>query len=461
MHTLRCPVRILTLFALLEIACSPEPPPDMLGPPADAGATDVGADAGPPAPSCTLELSGPSRVSAGGRLELGFAASSGAEPSYELPEGWRVLSDERGLTIRTAYDSVGELTLTAHARCGEERASATLSVRVEAPRWRTLGDWSQGLDTNPGLRQLGSLLLDPADPESILLYGGFSAERQGYVQELWAFDTARARWEMVADVSRPDMFGGETIAPIPGEPAFLATDAYSGWDGTGTDYSLFRVDYEGESMGSRPLPVQGGPKSGSFGGALSYVPHLDRYLLACGMGEERTHCGVGLFDLSTGAYERVEVPGDGPSGRYGFAFAYDEENRRLILFSGGQEPSRGNPVNAAADVWSLDLGERPFRWTRIELENPPGRRNACFAFDSAGARLFVWGGTPNAQDVLDGLQVLELDPGRERWVRLDLPNAPAARSSCGGTFDLAKGRALFGFGNTREEVFVDLHALEL
>lgn len=40
------------------------------------------------------------------------------------------------------------------------------------------------------------------------------------MQELWAFDTERTRWEMVADASRPDTFGGETFDRAMGRALF-------------------------------------------------------------------------------------------------------------------------------------------------------------------------------------------------------------------------------------------------
>ena len=110
--------------------------------------------------------------------------------------------------------------------------------------------------------------------------------------------------------------------------------------------------------------------------------------------------------------------------------------------------SRDDQVNAAQDAWALDLSATPPAWSKLAPagDAPPGRRNGCVMHDPVGRRLFVYGGTPDARTNLEGLWVLSLEPGREEWTKLDLPNAPPVRSS-GFGFATPDGGVACGFGN--------------
>jgi hypothetical protein len=145
----------------------------------------------------------------------------------------------------------------------------------------------------------------------------------------------------------------------------------------------------------------------------------------------------------------TKLEGKGPSPRYGAFYAFDEPSRRLVVCSGAQAAkSADDQVNAAKDAWALDLAATPPTWSKLAPagDAPPGRRNGCVMHDPIGRRLFVFGGTSDAATTREGLSVLDLEPGREGWTRLELANTPPPRSS-GFGFATPEGGVACGFGN--------------
>lgn len=123
---------VFPVVLLTACSASPEPLPGIDRP--DAGSADLSTDAGPPpVAECAIALRGPARASAGGRVRLELDTSAEATLSFGLPADARVTVDGRTATVRLGYGSVGSLTVSAHARCGEQEASAEHVVQVEMP----------------------------------------------------------------------------------------------------------------------------------------------------------------------------------------------------------------------------------------------------------------------------------------------------------------------------------------
>jgi hypothetical protein len=102
-------------------------------------------------------------------------------------------------------------------------------------------------------------------------------------------------------------------------------------------------------------------------------------------------------------------------------------------------------------------------WTLIaegEAEGvPPGRRNGCMVFDHDLTRLYVFGGTPDAQTSAPGLFVFDARPGQERWALLNRADEPDLRSSGFGYYDPATQQVVMGFGNSTSAVYADFNFL--
>lgn len=398
-------------------------------------------------------------VRAGGRLDLAIPEEVPVEAlELSLPDRWRsTITPDRRLTVRTST-AIGRRHLVVQRSCPNDHRQATIEVEVEPVFWSTLGSWNPSVDP-PGFQQLPELWVDPNFGARVLLFGGYSEDN--YPRELWSYSLERSVWERRAG---PEVIPEHTsgrAAPLREGGGVLFLDGFSGWPGFGTTFTLARMEYGDEGVRWTRLEVADAPVMASYGGAFVLDRATGRYLSVCGLTDDGPHCQVGAFDPVSQRWSWPLVEGEAPIGRYGFAHTFDEETRRLVIFSGAGEPGPADPVNALGGTWTLEL-EPELRWVRLPTTNePPPRRNACAALDPNGHRLIVWGGSADASSIVSGVWSLDLDRGHEAWTELEVPFEPPPRSSCAGAADPERRRVLFGFGNTREEVYFDLHALNL
>jgi RHS repeat-associated protein len=162
------------------------------------------------------------------------------------------------------------------------------------------------------------------------------------------------------------------------------------------------------------------------------------------------------------AWLRVPVAG-GPGPLAWAGGAFDPAGNRLVVF-GGCGPGCAAP---SGETWILEgangLQGSP-EWRRLSASGPPARSGAATAYDPAGDRLFVFGGSTGSS-VEGDLWVLEgaLRSGAPAWRSLAVAGAvPAARRDAGLVWDSRTERLLLFGGRTSEgEAFGDLHALAL
>ncbi len=133
----------------------------------------------------------------------------------------------------------------------------------------------------------------------------------------------------------------------------------------------------------------------------------------------------------------------------------------LIVYSGAQGTASVDPAH---DTWALDLSVTPPAWRLLDdgsgEGSPPGRRNGCASFDPTGPRLFIFGGTPDAETSAPGFYVFDARPGHEKWTLLEREGEPTVRSSGIGFYDPIGARNFVGFGNTKFAGYNDLTPLE-
>ncbi len=436
---------------------------DPLGPREDAGVQEQ-PDAAPPVCAPGV-LPDSLTASPGGRLELTLSPPEGARIEVGVPDGWRLDdSNPSRISVRVPYSASGEPTLAVTAVCDEQRVESAIPVSLTPLSWSSVASWDSGTMMAPKPRQFASMWFDIDDPDRLLIYGGVSPN--GPLDDLWAYLPEASKWDLLSPHSDTPILESGPVSAIPNEPAALFVDSLSGWAGSGTTFTMLRLDYGGEIVELTPVESTNAPPAASEAGAFLYDSKSGRYVYACGISNSALHCRVDVFDPASGSWEEPAVEADGgavPSGRYGFASGYDEPNERMIIFSGGQDPTAANPVNPADDAWALELGGDPLRWVKLPSAGDaiPGRRNSCSAIDPIGHRMFVWGGTPDLMTVTPGLYALDLDRGFESWTRVDIAGEPPPRSGCAAAYDPARRRILFGFGNTRTAIYTDLHALNL
>jgi len=168
---------------------------------------------------------------------------------------------------------------------------------------------------------------------------------------------------------------------------------------------------------------------------------------------------VMTLDGDVATWETLDTT-EPPSPRYGFFYGFDQAEGRLVVYSGAQGTSQVNP---ATDTWILDTRQTPAEWNLIsegeEEGVPPGRRNGCMVWDETNRRLFVFGGTPDAQTSAPGLYVFDASEGFEGWTLLELEDEPPIRSSGFGFHVPGDEILAMGFGNTTSAIFADWNFL--
>lgn len=446
-------------FALFALAVSCSDEPDSLELP-DASApmdASVSPDAEVTPQPCdaraeTITLSEGGRAAVTLALDQADAVVSVAG----VPEDWRVdlASDRPVLQIRVPYGIQGRYEISLALTCGADTGRGSIAVDVRPIVARDIS-----APNGPDAREHALLWVDG---DSLFLFGGFSFSPRQFtvVSDVWAFDLIAGAWSEVAAVGDIPLDAGGRLATVPGSREVVLFGGSDQQNVVSGDVSAF------DPMSSTFTTVSSAAANGTLLGAFIYDAPRDRYLSVCGYGDAIS-CDVHAYDRASKSWTELDVSGSGseeaPAGRYGFFYAHDTEEQRLIIFSGAQNPRPGNSVNPAADTWALELAEDPPRWVQIAGVDgtPPGRRNGCTAYDPVGHRMFVFGGTPDARTTEEGLWALSLDRGAESWSRVEVEGLMPARSSGSGVYDPGRARVLFGFGNSSTAIYDDLWALEL
>ncbi|MHB8878850.1 MAG: Kelch repeat-containing protein [Myxococcaceae bacterium] len=426
-------------------------------------------DSGQEEPCAIGELPVSLAIGEGGRLVVPLAPTgSGATVEVtQVPAGWsaKVLASPLRLTVRAPYDVSGVFGMSLAVRCGEKRVPKGLLIEAHKASWSTLAAWSPSA-TTPATRQMPTFWIDAANPDRMLMFGGhlYQPVQWTVTNDVWAIDLVDGVWSQVQSANTAPMQASGQVAPIPGSTAVLL----HGGDAPAQSLpdALWRFDYGDARRTWTPVSASASLATGSLLGAFVFDEPRNRYISAFGYSAVALSDEVLAFTPNGqggGAWQKLDpLPDNGqkPSGRYGFAYALDPETDRLIVFSGGQTGSAGNP---AQDTWALELAENPPRWVKLASSGTqaPGRRNGCFAFDSVSHRLLVWGGTGDGATVAQGVWALDLDRGAESWHLLGAENEPNGRSSGASAFDEKRNRALFGFGNSGMGIYADVQALNL
>lgn len=397
---------------------------------------------------CALEVPDDLTVRAGALVPFAASEVGGSAVELSWPGSFVVLGPDE---VRAPYDP-GTYAVDVRAACGDETQR---TITVEALAFGAPIEWTVG----PDAREHPAMWIDPAEPDALYLFGGFSFVPRQFtvVDDLWRFDLNAESWTQLDNGGAPLLAAGR-VAFVPGLGAY-----YEGGSGPANElpFSLVEIDASSATTSVRQVSPSGAPNEGATLHGLVYDEPRSRLLSFGGFHPGLTN-ELFAFDLTTNEYGPIATSGEAPSPRYGFFLAVDEAADRLILFSGGQQAVAGDPVNAATDTWALDLSTTPPTWSQLfgSSDSASGRRNGCSAMDTKNRRFFVWGGTPDGRTTKTQLWILDLDPGQERWHQLPIGN-DRVRSSCSAIYDPARERILFGFGNNSAGIFADLTPLAL
>lgn len=373
-----------------------------------------------------------------------------------VPAGAEASVDGEDLVYRPGFESLGATAVVeVEMRCAGATTSHLLRFTVTPQvRWGTPLTW--GGPAGPDAREHPALFIDPASPDMLWLYGGFGfVPRQFTItNDLWRLDLRTNVWTSVNVMDAPLVAGGRIASGLaPGEFYLVGGQTPAG----GVSSDVYRFDVTQTPVRFEQLLAGGSAPTTSLGALV--LDSARRRLVSFG-GFDGAGASSAVHTLSLdGPSTWATSAAAGPSGRYGFFTARDGE--RLVVFSGGQRPVAGSPVNPAGDAWALELAT--LTWTKLAetTADAPGRRNGCGALDPETRRLYVWSGTPDGASAVPMLSVLDLARAEPAWSRVTTGVAPTARGSCSAVFDAPRKRVLFGFGNTAVQQFADLQVLEV
>ncbi len=379
--------------------------------------------------------------------------------AWTLPTEGPIIADkidETHAQLRAPYGQVGKIPITARVTCGSTEVDSLWELDVHALAFTAAATWKEGT-SGPLAREYGACWLDEQDPDTFYIFGGFHYEPQQFTasNDIWSLNLVSGVWtEHTFDVA-PPLLGGGRLVTIPGtrDGLFLG--------GMQQDRSIppvfARVTYGAQQVKWADEKVAQGTVQPDYQPGLVYDSRRKRYLSLCGLNKDMgSHCDVRSYTPGTagGTWEALAI-GDGPRGRNGHYFAYDEETDRVILFGGDD---RGLTLG---DTWALELGETPVRWVKLGEDPAMDRRNGAFTLDPLHHRFLLWGGTPDGAKAAPDVWFLNLDRGHEAWTQVTIAGKPPDRASGIAVYEPTRRSILMGFGNSLKGNFADLWRLSL
>jgi hypothetical protein len=139
-----------------------------------------------------------------------------------------------------------------------------------------------------------------------------------------------------------------------------------------------------------------------------------------------------------------------PTARTQARMVYDRTSTNVILFGGESPNDSGTKTAYALDETWLWNGAR---WLRIFPSHSPGGRSAfAFVYDTNRNRALLFGGAAVKTELNDTWAFKNGD-----WTKIDTPNSPPARVYAGGAFDPVRDRfVIFGGSHTTTNTTTNL-----
>jgi hypothetical protein len=278
----------------------------------------------------------------------------------------------------------------------------SFSVDDAAPKWAHLPIE----ESDHGRRWEAASVYD-AKHQRALLFGGIDNTTQSLRDDTWALSLGDApSWTQVGKVDRrlPVGFGAGLA-----EAGDTGTIVRFGGLNQGVDSSSMRFDGKTGSwdgLGDTPMVI-----AGWSAGAWDPLGHR---LLNFGGYSNLPQNETTALDLASSAWSEVASKGPRPTARARHSMVLDPSGKQMLVFGGVQQDSIGNQT-PASDLWSLSLTDDG--WTQLDAgPGPSPRQSHAAAFDEAGRRMLVHGGSDSAV-MLDDTWMLEMTPS-PHWVSL-------------------------------------------
>ena len=274
---------------------------------------------------------------------------------------------------------------------------------------------------SPQARFQSAFAYDPTH-DAVVLFGGFTFLNRQNFGDTWILDLSQEStdWRQAGAGTQPE------AGPTPGIAGFPVETILIG---------MLVI-----------LPLLASPSRASLRARCNdacacfrgfYCPHLPK-----------KHVYNALFLLSIllitsiGPPSTLAADSSGPSERYGAAMAYDEANKRLILF-GGSQWDEGIFYD---DTWTYNYSSNT--WAMINLENrPPSRFNPGIAYIPDRQAVLIFGGYRTPDRHLGDTWLFDVKT--DTWRELTPQSSPTPRGNMGMAYD-AKSRRVILFGGSSD-----------
>ena len=290
--------------------------------------------------------------------------------------------------------------------------------------------------TLPGPRAFSASLYDPVRGRTILVGG------QGGTADVWELTLgATPTWtEITPAVSGPIGRSDHSVVYD------RARDALVLYGGLTSNYlaDSWRLPLSG-TPAWEPLIVPVRPPARTHHTAI--LDRTSNRLITFGGANEDGAQTNDVWSLTLGTLPiwtpiTPATPGGAPAARRDAASIFDPVRNRMIVFGGYTGGTRLN------DVWALSLDADP-TWTRLFPTGtaPVTRYGAAAAYDPAGDRMIIFGGTSSASSNLGDTKALSLG-GVPTWSTVAVTIAPQGRQSAKMIYDSVGNRMIL-FGGWR------------
>jgi len=396
-------------------------------------------------------------------VPIAFTDPDGDPVAPTFASGLETETTADALSLHAPFDAPATDTLSVSLDDGRGATTTyAIPIAIAPLAWKPSVSWAGS--AGPQAREHGTFLVDE-DARTAFLVGGSGYSPQGTaLGDFWKLDLDAGTWTAVTptgDVPQP--LASSRAVRMPGTTTAYLFGGYAG-DGSVDTNDLYRVEYGGGALAFTKLAQTSPPPARELHG-FGYDPQTETFVAFGGFSYAlgKALSDTWIMQLSGDTASWTKLSGSAPSPRYGFFYGTDEQAGRFLVFSGAQNPTSKDAINAAQDTWALDLRAQPPAWSQVldgtEPGHAPGRRNGCFVVDPRGPSLYVFGGTSDGMTTQPGLFALDMRAGHEGFSEIVRPNEPPLRSSDFGFYDAKAGAVTCGFGNSSTGLFTDVNMI--
>lgn len=326
--------------------------------------------------------------------------------------------------LRRSFTKTARLTVMAGALMLMAGPTAGFAAGKGGPKSPPAPTWTQVRNPGgPSPRVNHSLVYDPAHQRTVL-FGGFPGAGTVWFNDTWEWNGRR--WTDISSAVRPP---ARHLAAIAYDAARETVVMFGGTGGAGDTWELDGATW------TQVFPTVS-PRA-RYGSAMAYDGGLGKVVL---FGGGYSEAGIAYDTADTwtwdgSTWEQLS-PVNSPPARRIAKMAYDAANGQIVLFGGWRVAG----MTGSADTWVFD----GINWTELSpAVSPPERTTTAMAYDSARARVVLFGGGDNDHGYLG--DTWEWDGATATWSQIQPATSPSTRGYTSMVYDAARARTvLFG-----------------